>query len=157
MRHAKSDWSNERQADFERPLNSRGEKAAPQMGLELKNLNIFPDLILSSPANRAKTTAKLFADNNGYKNEIVLVENFYFGYEENIIQAIKSTDNEINTIMIVGHNPTIEGLVMELNKTQQFYRMSTAAIVVMQTKLASWEEIRKKSFKVEHYLLPKDI
>ena len=62
IRHAKSSWSNPGEADFERPLNDRGERDAPRMGARLKELKIKPDLIVCSPAKRAKQTAKRIAD-----------------------------------------------------------------------------------------------
>ena len=62
IRHAKSDWSDDTLKDFDRPLNKRGLKNAPFMGSLLKNKNINPDLILSSPALRAITTAEIIAN-----------------------------------------------------------------------------------------------
>jgi phosphohistidine phosphatase len=78
MRHAKSDWSDSSLADFDRPLNSRGKKAAPFMGNELLKRKKIPDLIISSPANRAKSTAKKVAEAVGYKNEIQFEKRFLF-------------------------------------------------------------------------------
>ena len=69
IRHAKSSWANPLQSDFERPLNERGQHDAPMMGERLKTLNIMPDLVIASPAKRAKQTAKKIAAALGYEEE----------------------------------------------------------------------------------------
>lgn len=75
LRHAKSSWDDLTLADFDRPLNSRGREDAPLMGRHLAKLEIKPDLILSSPAKRAKKTAKIVAKELAYeKKEIEFVE-----------------------------------------------------------------------------------
>ena len=77
IRHAKSDWSDDTLKDFDRPLNKRGLKNAPFMGSLLKNKNINPDLILSSPALRAITTAEIIANRVEYKNNIETNKSIY--------------------------------------------------------------------------------
>ena len=69
VRHAKSSWKYPNLDDFERPLNKRGRKNAPFMGTILKKLKVAPDLILSSPANRASMTARVIADKISYPLE----------------------------------------------------------------------------------------
>jgi len=66
IRHAKSSWANPLQSDFERPLNERGEHDAPMMGERLKKMGVTPDLVIASPAKRAKQTAKKIAKEMGY-------------------------------------------------------------------------------------------
>ena len=66
VRHAKSDWGNAHTGDFQRTLNHRGLKAAPYMAALLKEKKVFPELVISSPANRALTTAEFFCEILGY-------------------------------------------------------------------------------------------
>ncbi len=157
MRHAKSDWSNSNLSDFDRPLNNRGKKAASKMGLELKKRNIIPDLILSSPAKRAKTTADLFAQSNNYKQNITLINNFYLSTENTIINEMSCLDNKINTVMIVGHNPTMETLIQELTDYKVNKKMPTAAITILKAKLENWQEIFETNFDLGNYLIPKEL
>lgn len=157
MRHAKSDWSDGKLSDFDRPLNSRGKKTAPKIGLELKNREIIPDIILSSPANRAKTTAELFAKSNNYNNEINFVSDFYFGNETSIVSSLNILKEDIETAMIVGHNPTMESLISELSENNEYYRMPTAAITILSANIDSWQELYKSVCKVELYLIPKEL
>ncbi|MCK5293309.1 MAG: histidine phosphatase family protein, partial [Arcobacteraceae bacterium] len=75
IRHAKSSWKDFTLDDFDRPLNKRGRLNAPFMGKILKGKNIIPDIILSSPALRAKTTAKIIANEIGFSKSIIYDEN----------------------------------------------------------------------------------
>ncbi|MBN2663779.1 MAG: histidine phosphatase family protein [Bacteroidales bacterium] len=157
MRHAKSDWADDSLKDFDRPLNSRGLKAAPRMGSELKNLGIIPDLIISSPANRAKTTAEMFAKENGYTKQIVFNDDFYFGAEEDILKAIKSVDNSINTLMIIAHNPTLEILATNLTIENEFLPFKTATVAILTSFMKKWSDLRPQSFDIESHINPKSL
>ncbi len=74
VRHAKSSWEQPELSDLERPLNKRGKKDAPFMGSLLKKKNEIPELIISSPAKRASSTAKRFAEELGIKKEDIKTE-----------------------------------------------------------------------------------
>lgn len=154
MRHAKSDWGNNL-PDIERPLNKRGKKAAPFMGEELVKRNKTPDLILSSPAKRAVSTAKRVIEAINYQNELVIVKDFYFGYMEHIINSIKSIDNKNNIAMIVGHNPLWEDLVTELSNDGSFVVMPTAAAASLVFEIEDWRMIKEHSGKLEWIITPK--
>jgi len=155
MRHAKSDWSNDNLSDFDRPLNERGEKSAPYIGKELKKMGLTPELILSSPANRAKSTAILFAKNNGYEKEIKYIDDFYFGNLHDIFKHIKLIDDSIENLMIIGHNPTWENIVNNLNCKQEYFEMSTANLVILSADIKSWSELKDKCFNIQAILKPK--
>ncbi len=157
MRHAKSDWADSSIADFDRPLNNRGKKAAPFMGNELKKRGKVPDLIISSHANRAKTTAEKVATATGYTKEIQLEKDFYFGCIDKITEAIQKSDNQHNTILIIGHNPTWESLVSTLTETSVYTRMPTAAIASILFDIDSWTKLKKNTGKLEWLILPKEL
>lgn len=157
MRHAKSDWADDSLKDFDRPLNERGQKAAPKMGVELKNKGVIPDLIISSPALRAKTTAELFAKENGYSNEILFNDDFYFGDEDDIFEAIKQVDSSVNTLMIVAHNPTMESLTSSLSINNDYLPFKTATIAILATYAKKWSAIQLSSFEVESHIMPKSL
>ena len=157
MRHAKSDWGDAGLSGFDRPLNKRGSKAAPLMAEEMKRRNKAPDIIISSPANRAKTTAELFSEKSGYTNEIVFEKDFYFGYIEDIIKKVKAIDNSINRIMLVGHNPTWEDLVSRLSKNNPYVTMPTAAIASINFNINDWSDLKFGSGNLEWLLKPKEL
>ena len=83
VRHAKSSWKFPELRDFDRPLNGRGKRNAPDMGKRLKVMGILPDLLIASPANRALTTARKIAENIGYPVEDIL-ENDDFVVEQTL-------------------------------------------------------------------------
>jgi phosphohistidine phosphatase len=157
MRHAKSDWGSSSMSDFERPLNKRGFASAPLMGRELINKKRIPELIISSPALRAKTTAELLASVIDYNRAIQFEKNFYFGYIDEIIQLVRKTDNSLRSIMIVGHNPTLEYLLEELLIQQVAYSFPTAAIASINFEIEKWEAVSKNSGTLEWLIVPKEI
>ncbi len=157
MRHAKSDNSDFSLKDIERPLNKRGEKDAPKMGKKLQSMNILPDLIISSPAKRAKQTAKLFAKEINYDKKIIIHDDLYFGDENDIINVISEVENDIQTLMIVSHNPTMESLTTVLSEENDYYQFKTATVCVLSTYAKKWNNIKIQSFEIQHHLFPKNI
>ena len=157
MRHAKSDWDDSSLSDFDRPLNKRGKKAAPFMGKEIKKREALPDIIISSPANRAKNTTKLFVEACKFEKEIIFEKDFYFGYIEDIFKIIKSNSSSINKIMVVGHNPTWEDLVSRLSKNNPYVTMPTAAIASINFDINKWSELNFGTGTLEWLLKPKEL
>ncbi len=106
VRHAKSSWKDTTLTDRQRPLNSRGERDAPEMGRRIADHGIRPSLILSSPAVRAWTTAKSIAAAMGYPAEFLQrEETLYLASLNDLLDAVVAQDNGFNSLMIVGHNP----------------------------------------------------
>jgi len=157
MRHAKSDWSDNSLDDFDRPLNKRGKKAAPFMGNELLKRDKLPDLIISSPANRAKTTAEKVAEASGYNMAIQYEKDFYFGYVDEIIEIIKNSGKQYNKILVVGHNPTQESLIAAVTQNNIYARMPTAAIASTLFDIDDWTKLKKNSGSLEWLILPKQL
>ena len=106
LRHAKSSWKDTSLADSERPLNKRGERDAPEMGARLSRSGVRPSLIISSPAVRAWTTAKIVAEAISYPREFLQRDGrLYLAGVRTIIDVVGEQDLGFNSIMIVGHNP----------------------------------------------------
>jgi phosphohistidine phosphatase len=156
MRHAKSDWNAEYSSDFERPLKKRGKKDAEKMGKFLKNLGIVPDLILSSPAKRAKKTAKLFVKGSEYQKDIVFVDDFYMGSCNIFFNTIMTTPEQVEYLMLVGHNFAIEEMATLLNN-DRYLSMPTATIAVFEVDADLWNNFSIKNCNLLHYLKPKEL
>lgn len=154
MRHAKSDWSDGSLRDFDRPLNNRGNKAAPLIGKEIKKLKLIPELIISSPALRARMTAEAVADNCEYKKDIIWNDSFYFGYTSEIINAIRNVDDAIESVMIFGHDPTWSTVAEILSG--EFISMKTADVVILEFE-GKWKKVGEGKCKLVKYLSPKSI
>lgn len=106
VRHAKSSWKDTRLSDRKRPLNKRGERDAPEMGRRIHEHGIRPSLIITSPAKRAWTTAKIIAHEINYPLEFLQREDgLYLASLNEILDTIVAQDNGFNNLMIVGHNP----------------------------------------------------
>ncbi|MEZ5345581.1 MAG: histidine phosphatase family protein [Pyrinomonadaceae bacterium] len=154
LRHAKSSWDHPGLSDFERPLNDRGKKAAPFMGELMLDKEFDPEIVLSSPAKRAKKTAKLVRENGLITGEIVFDERIYGAGTNSLIHILAETGEEFSSAMIVGHNPGFEGLVEVL--TGQYERMPTAALAVIELDIEKWSEIASGCGKLAEILRPKE-
>lgn len=111
IRHAKSSWADATLSDFDRPLNGRGKRDGPVMAERLGSLDVIPDVIISSPAKRAKKTAKFMAGGVGYsKKEILYNESLYLGSLSFHLHLLESLKFKYNTLFLVGHNHTITEL-----------------------------------------------
>jgi len=116
IRHAKSSWSQPGLDDFDRPLNKRGQNDGPEMARRLGNAGARPDLIVASPAKRAKKTAQFMADGTGYDPaKIRYVEDLYLGSLSVHLQLLASLFNEADTLFLVGHNDTLTRLAEYLS------------------------------------------
>ncbi len=155
IRHAKSSWKEHDLSDFDRPLNGRGKKAAPFMGQRLKQQGILPDLILSSSANRAFTTAKIIADEIGYpKTAIVTTEDLYLASVQAMLHIINSIENIHNTVFIFAHNPGTTALSYYLTD-HYIDNVPTTGICKIEFKTDNWQEISGGTGTLKYFDYPK--
>ena len=155
IRHAKSSWESPSLSDIETPLNPRGQRDAPFMAKMLKNKNVQADLIITSPANRALTTAKYFATEMNLSSEKIDIKNVIYGaYPEDVISLIKNLDDSINTIMVFGHNPTFTSLV---NRFTEDYiaNIPTCGIVKVNADINSWSKFGEANAELTEFYYPK--
>lgn len=155
VRHAKSDWTNTGVSDSERPLNKRGERDAPYMGQLLAKKGIKPDLVISSPALRCKSTVQIFSkEMNILESAIKYSDKLYAAGDDEILAAINKVDDNVRCLMVVGHNPGMTDLVNML--TDEFIdNIPTAGIVSVKFDENKWSNLRSQSCKFEFYEYPK--
>lgn len=154
LRHAKSSWEDQDLADFDRPLNSRGKEAAPFMGELMAESGLTPEIILASPAVRAKETAALVKDAGGLAAAISFDERIYEASPQTLRQVASAIDNRFGSAMIVGHNPGMEGFVRYL--TGRLEPMPTAALAVVDLDIDQWDDIDLESGRLRTIYRPKD-
>ena len=155
VRHAKSSWKYPDLDDFERPLNNRGRKNAPFVGTILKKLKVAPDLILSSPANRASMTARIIADKIGYPLEkIRYSENIYDFSANALMDVIKQLDNVVHKAMLVGHNPALTELANYIGD-EAISNIPTAGVFCAELDIPSWAKISDRCGKLMFFEFPK--
>src|ERR1051325_3345599 len=105
LRHAKSSWKDETLADFERPLNRRGKHAAETMGEYLKAKGVVPELILCSPAVRARETLALVTKAAKWATEVRYDQRIYEASGLRLAEVMAQIENDRKLVMMVGHNP----------------------------------------------------
>jgi phosphohistidine phosphatase len=139
LRHAKSSWADSSQDDWERPLNERGARDAPLVGHWLRQQQFVPELIITSDAVRARSTAEAAAAAAGYAGTIITHPELYLATPQQAIDVVREDGGEAGTVMIVGHNPGLEDLVWAL--TGEHHAMPTAALAVVDLPIARWSEL----------------
>jgi len=155
IRHGKSTWEYEGILDFDRPLKESGIFNTMSIAQKIRSLGITPDLIISSPANRALHTALIVARELLYPLENVRLNTTLYGESDNeILKLIKSIDNQFDRLFIFGHNPVFTDLPnMFLSQTLE--NLPTSGAVVLQFEATSWMEIKKDKLVKEIVFFPK--
>ena len=140
LRHAKSSWKDEGLRDHDRPLNKRGQKTAPVMGQLILEKQLVPDVILSSTAVRARTTAEAIAEACNYANAIEQLDELYLATAgELLFQAQSQVSDSTERAMLVAHNPGMEDLVSRLCGHHEPF--PTAALAIFSLGIESWRAL----------------
>ena len=140
VRHAKSSRDDPSLPDRERPLDDRGKRDAPQMGQRLARRHVKPDLLVSSPALRALTTAHLIADEIGYRRkDIVVDDRLYASSPDDLLAVIRALDSKLDRVMLVGHNPEFSDLAHRLSS--EIVDMPTSAVAEYNFDTKAWTDI----------------
>ncbi|MCY0854846.1 SixA phosphatase family protein [Cupriavidus sp. D39] len=140
VRHAKSSRDDPSLPDQQRPLEDRGRNDASKMGKRLTDRGVEPDLLVSSPALRALTTAQLIADEIGYKRkDIVVDERLYASSPDNLLAVICALDDRLDRVMLFGHNPEFTDLAHRLSST--IIDMPTCAIAEFCFDAKAWADV----------------
>jgi len=155
LRHAKSSWEDPDLDDFQRPLNDRGKKDAPRMGKRLRKENVSPDLICSSPANRALATAQLVAGELGYKTKSIHEEpKLYHAGGDTILDVLHSLSDSHKAVMVVGHNPGLTEFANDL-LNEEINNIPTAGFVSARLNINQWKEAHWGCGEMVLYEYPK--
>ncbi|MEO1448533.1 MAG: histidine phosphatase family protein [Bacteroidota bacterium] len=153
-RHAKSDWPGG-VADIKRPLKERGQADASRQAALLASQGFKPDLIISSPAVRARQTADIFARQLGYTHDIREERSVYFGDEGDLFTLIKSLPPALNTVMIFGHNPTMEDAITFLLQSGIPFQMPTCGLACLEGLSYSWAQFEGRNIHLRWLLIPR--
>lgn len=152
LRHAKSDWRADYGHDRDRPLNKRGVRSARAIGRFVERYGLVPDLVLTSPAVRTATTADLAAEAGTWKSEIVAVPDLY-GAEPNRLLSLVRGINDVDRVMVVGHEPTMSGFLGRM--TGSHLRVPTATLTCLRLFYSRWSDLGWGTAEVELYIRPR--
>jgi phosphohistidine phosphatase len=156
VRHAKSSWDNPDLRDEERPLNDRGLKDAPFMAKLMKSKGVEPDLMVTSPAIRALTTAAYFKMALDVEGEDFWVrDDIYEAMTVKITDIIHRLPEDAETVMLFGHNPTFTN-VANLFTNKFIDNIPTCGVVCVRSEAATWPEVNGSNSKVVETFFPKD-
>jgi len=155
IRHAKSSWDYSDLTDFERPLNHRGKRDAPFMGEILKKLGVKPDLILSSPANRAVNTARIIAEMISFPlDDILYMEVLYGANEKELNDLVVNIKDNVNSLAIVGHNPGLTDFLHYICEND-IDNIPTCGVASASFNINSWADFSYKCGELQFYEYPK--
>lgn len=155
MRHAKSSWAEAGQPDFARPLNERGQGAAPVMGRFLRRQGLKPDTVVSSPAERARQTATLVRAAAQLDCDLRFDARIYEASAAELQAVVKELAEPARTVLLVGHNPGLEGLIHLLTGATE--RMPTAAVACLVFDLAAWAIVKPQTGRLAWLVKPKEL
>lgn len=155
LRHAKSSWSNNSLADFDRPLNDRGLAAAKYMGHFLKDQSPPPQLVISSPALRTRQTTKIVLSESAFDTQPKFDERIYEASVKDLLSIIADVSDEIKVLLLVGHNPGMEDVLKQL--TGERREMATATLAKIVFDEDRWKALETSEGKLELLMRAKDL
>jgi phosphohistidine phosphatase len=157
IRHAKSSWDDLLLGDFDRPLNKRGRSDAPKMGKRLKERDVHPDLLLSSPAERALSTCMIIAEKIGYSlTNVHTDQRLYHASEDKLLAIVREFNDANDEVVIFGHNPGLTDFVNKLSHELVTDNIPTCGIVCIRLPLESWKEAKWGKGEVDFFDFPKN-
>jgi phosphohistidine phosphatase len=165
LRHAKSSWTDPGRDDRDRPLSARGLKAAPAIGAFMRKEKLVPDLVLCSPARRARDTWKLAAEALKAAPKLIVDDTIYdFGNGGRLLDSLRHKGNGAKSVLLVGHNPSLERLARRLigkadqaTKDRIAKKYPTGALAVLEFKIADWKAVKDGEGHLVSFTRPKDV
>ena len=143
VRHAKSSWDSDALSDFERPLNDRGKKDAPDMAQRLLSRKVGIDTFISSPAKRARKTAQLFVKEYNVPEESILYKSeLYHALPEAFYEVIDKLEDQRLNIAIFSHNPGITAFANSLTENMELDNIPTCGVFAIKINIEKWREFR---------------
>ena len=140
LRHGKSDWNAGPGGDHERPLAARGVEAARLMGRFLTVTGREPDVVVSSSARRALTTAQLAHESGGWPGSVHVEPELYGATVDRAVEEIRSVADEADSVLLSGHEPTCSTLAGSLIGAAEV-RFPTAAMACIEFPVSRWESV----------------
>jgi len=164
LRHAKSSWGDPNLDDFNRPLNERGWKAARRIGRELKHRNMAFDLVIASTAARVRETIDGVQEKYEFAAPIRFEQRVYLATTQALLQLVRELPDSVEAPLLVGHNPGLERLLVELThddgngfRHRIAGKYPTGALAIVELPAGKWSELSPGSGRIVELILPKEI
>jgi phosphohistidine phosphatase len=157
LRHAKTQ-SDAPAGDRARELTERGHRNAAVMGAYIHNLSGTPDAIITSDATRARQTAEIVAKVVGFQTPLTVEPRIYDADVNILLALVRSILDEVDTAIIVGHNPGFEELVAALaGNPEHEVRLPTSGLAVLEFDVERWDAVRAGSGRLRGVATPRTI
>jgi phosphohistidine phosphatase len=161
LRHAKSSWDDAALADIDRPLAPRGERAARSMAAYLDAESIRPELVLCSPAARARATLELVLPSLGAPEVLVEPELYTFDPEP-LVDRLRAVPRTVGSAMLVGHNPAMQALAVWLARSGQRLeelraKVPTGALAELELDGPAWADVAAGSAVLTRFVPPREL
>lgn len=163
LRHGKSSWDDPALRDFDRPLNRRGREASALIGKELRRRAVAFDLAIASPARRVVETVERLEEGFGEPLRASFIEDIYNGSAGSLLGILRSIDNRVSRILMIGHNPGLHRLVLDLTAKRDPLRpvvaehYPTAALALLELPTNSWAKLRRGTGRITDLVKPRDL
>ena len=159
IRHAKSSWGDPSMSDRQRPLNDRGQAAAPRIGRWIKAQDAVPDLVVSSDATRTRQTMSLLMSEWDSPVVTKLEPRLYLADPSTLLAVLRA--QTAKTVAFIGHNPGIamfaSEMVFSAPEHPSFYNYPTCATTVLSFKAATWSDVRPSMGTVDGFAIPREL
>lgn len=168
MRHAKSSWDDPTLDDFDRPLNARGQKAAPRMGGYIESNGLIPDLVVCSTARRTGETWKLMQKSIGDEVQSKMMKSLYLASPSQLLRVIHRVPDGIGRLLVIAHNPGIQELAVRLEagsddertharSSEVRAKFPTAALAILSVDARSWSETAYGEAQLVDFVRPRQL
>ncbi len=165
LRHAKSGWDDPVARDFDRPLNARGKRAALRIGQYLRDNDLHYDHVLSSPAIRCVETIEQLAQGVGETIAPSWDKRIYLASAVSLLDVVQETDDRHDSLLLVGHNPGLEDLVLMLvpdriddeARDQVEEKFPTASLAEISFPVERWDDVRANGGTLSLFVRPRDL
>ncbi|MGL4543917.1 MAG: SixA phosphatase family protein [Polymorphobacter sp.] len=162
LRHAKS-VEDPVGRDFDRPLNRRGKRAGIRMGQWFADEGVHFDAVLASPALRVRATIEAVEQGIGFALAPKFEPRIYLASAATLLEVVQATDDAAASLLLVGHNPGLEDLVLILAaegdalRAQAEIKYPTATIAVLEVDVARWADVDEGRARLRHFVRPRDL
>lgn len=164
LRHAKSDWTEADRGDLDRPLTPRGREAAPLIGAYMAHHALVPDLVICSPAARARETLDLVAPAFGRELALVTERRVYDVGAEQVLAVLKETKRDVHSLLVIGHNPSLQDLAalliasgdVELRQ-QLLEKFPTGGLAVIDFPVDDWKKLHPNAGRLDRFVTPRTL
>lgn len=162
LRHAKSDWDDPDQRDFDRALNDRGKRAAETVGRHLADEGWTFDAVIASPAERVRETLDQLSLGYGRRLEAEWERRVYLASAATLMDVVGEADDAVGSLLLAGHNPGLEDLVLALaadgdavGDVEEKY--PTASVARLTLSIDRWTHATEGCGRLDHFIRPRDL